>query len=109
MLSRSTINEPYSPKKPMSPSAAPTRDILVDPGAKSKQKGARRKPLTETAARKVPSTATKTTQNGARPSARKKVGVQKMRTSQILRDILTKNPDVSEFTVEQIVSSIGET
>jgi hypothetical protein len=93
----------------MSASAAPTRDILVDPGAKSKQKGARRKPLTETSARKVPSTATKTTQNGARPSTRKKVGIRKMRTSQILRDILTKNPDVSEFTVEQIVSSIGET
>ena len=91
----------------MSASAALTRDILVDPGAKTRKKAARPKPLMEATERKATSTSAKTTRRGTRTPAQK-VTRRKTRTSQILRDILTKNPDVTEFTVEQIVNSIGE-
>jgi hypothetical protein len=89
----------------MSASAALTRDTLVDPGSKSRKKAARPKPLTESAERKATSPAAKT----ARSATAKKVTRRRTRTSQVLRDILAKNPDVSEFTVEQIVNSIGQT
>jgi hypothetical protein len=91
----------------MSASVALTRDIPLDPGAKTRKKVARPRPLTESSERKPTSPSAKTTQNGTRASARK-VARRKTRTSQILRDILAKNPDVPEFTVEQIVNSIGE-
>jgi hypothetical protein len=91
----------------MSVSAAFSRDILVDPGAKPRKKVARPKPLTESGERKVTSPSAKTTRSGTRTSAQK-VSHRRTRTSQILRDILAKNPDVTEFTVEQIVNSIGE-
>src|SRR5271165_3548501 len=91
----------------MSASAALTRDILVEPGAKTRKKVARPKPLTESAERKVTSQSAKSARSETRTSARK-VTRRKARTSQILRDILAKNPDVTEFTVEQIVNSIGE-
>jgi hypothetical protein len=91
----------------MSASAVLTRDIPVGPGAKSRKKVARPKPLTESAERKATSPSAKSTRNGTRASGQK-VARRKTRTSQILRDILAKNPDVTEFTVEQIVNSIGE-
>src|ERR1700761_5973824 len=87
--------------------AALTRDTLVGPGAKTRKKVARPKPLTESAERKVTSPSAKSTRSDTRTSTRK-VTRRKTRTSQILRDILAKNPDVTEFTVEQIVDSIGE-
>jgi hypothetical protein len=87
--------------------AALTRDTLVGPGAKTRKKVARPKPLTESAERKVNSPSAKSTRSDTRTSTRK-VTRRKTRTSQILRDILAKNPDVTEFTVEQIVNSIGE-
>ena len=83
----------------MSASAAPTRNILADPGAKEKK----------TAVRKVSSAAAKKTPSGARASARKALSAEKKRTSQILRDILADNPNVTDFTVEKIVNSIGGT
>jgi hypothetical protein len=92
----------------MSASAALTRDILIEPGVKSRKKGSRPKPRTESAERKVTSPSAKTTRSDTR-TAPQKVTRRRTRTSQILRDILAKNPDVTEFTVEQIVNSIGQT
>jgi hypothetical protein len=92
----------------MSASAALTRDILLEPGVKNRKKGSRAKPRTEPAERKVTPSSAKTTRSDARTSTQK-VTRRKTRTSQILRDILAKNPDVTEFTVEQIVNSIGQT
>jgi hypothetical protein len=83
----------------MSASAAPTSNILADPGAKVKK----------TAVRKVSSAAAKTTRSGARASARKALSPEKKRTSQILRGILADNPNATDFTVEKIVNSIGGT
>jgi hypothetical protein len=40
---------------------------------------------------------------------RKAKALPAVRTSQILREILTKNPTVKNFTVKQIVESIGDT
>jgi len=46
-----------------------------------------------------------------RPGARRRAAAsgkaEKIRTSQILREILTKNPEAETFTVEHIVTSIG--
>jgi len=83
----------------MSASAAPASNILAHPGAKVKK----------TAVRKISSTAAKTTRSGARTSAKKALPAEKKRTSQILRDILADNPNVTEFSVEKIVNSIGGT
>ena len=43
------------------------------------------------------------------PLVRKSRAVPAVRTSQILREILTKNPTVKNFTVKKIVESIGDT
>jgi hypothetical protein len=39
----------------------------------------------------------------------KEGATENLRTSQLLRNLLEKNPGVENFTVEQIVSSIGNT
>jgi hypothetical protein len=57
-------------------------------------------------ARKKPSLLSKRTKSG---SDAKKTQAPTVRTSQILREILTKNPTVKSFTVKKIVESIGDT
>jgi hypothetical protein len=89
----------------MSASASLTRKTVIDPGTKPKRATARSGPVKKV--RESPTAEIKTTRNGARRTA-KVVSRRKARTSQILRDILTNNPDDTEFTVEQIVNSIGE-
>jgi len=72
------------------------RLTLVAAGAATKSTG--RKTLK--IERKTPSTAAfPVNRSGAVPS---------IRTSQVLRDILAKNPKVQNFTIRQIVESIGE-
>jgi len=90
----------------MSASASLTRKTVINPGTKPKRAAARSGPVKKV--RESPAAETKTARNGARRTA-KVVSRRKARTSQILRDILANNPDHTEFTVEQIVNSIGET
>jgi hypothetical protein len=93
----------------MSASVALTRNVLADPGTKPKKTVARHKPVKKSAVREKLSVAEKkATRNGTRASAKKSVAPEKKRTSQILRDILTDNPGVTDFSVEKIVNSIGE-
>ncbi len=92
----------------MSASAALTRNILADPGAKSKKTAARNKAGKNSAVPEKPSAVAKTTRSGSRTSAKRVLSPEKKRTSQTLRDLLTNNPKVTDFTVEKIVNSIGE-
>jgi hypothetical protein len=48
-----------------------------------------------------------TKQTGVPLSSRRVPNVPPVRTSQLLRELLTKNPTVKTFTVERIVNSIG--
>jgi hypothetical protein len=94
----------------MSASAPLTRNILVDPGAKSKKIAPRPKPVQKSAVRERSAAVTKktrTARNGTRPAAKKVPSAEKKRTSQILRDILANNPGETDFSVEKIVNSIG--
>ena len=91
----------------MSVSAPLTRDIPAVPGTKSKKTAARTRPLKKATVRAKAPAVSKTARNGTRTSARKVVAPGKMRTSQILRDLLANNPNVVDFSVERIVNSIG--
>jgi hypothetical protein len=86
----------------MSASASLTRKTVIDPGSKPKRATARSGPVKKV--RESPTAEIKTARKTAKVVSRRKA-----RTSQILRDILANNPNHTEFTVEQIVNSIGET
>jgi hypothetical protein len=81
----------------MTAQAAAFPPILNFPRAEAVRRTARRKPS-------LLSRRTKSVL-----SVRKAKAVPAVRTSQILREILTKNPTVKNFTVKQIVESIGDT
>jgi hypothetical protein len=93
----------------MSASAALPRNVLAAPGAKLKKTAVRKSPAKRAAVLERTPAASKTARNGARTSARRLPSPDRPRTSQILRDILANNPDVTDFTVEKIVDSIGGT
>lgn len=93
----------------MTASAALPRKTLAEPGTPVKKSAARRKATTKPAARESSSAFAKATRNGAPASAKKAPTAEKTRTSQVLRNLLANHPDVTDFTVEQIVSAIGET
>jgi hypothetical protein len=93
----------------MSASAALPRDIL-DSGAKVRKSAARQKVIKKPAVTAKAVGAVKSAdRRGLRTLTNKTSSSKKARTSQVLRNILAKNPDVQDFTVEKIVNSIGET
>jgi hypothetical protein len=92
----------------MSASAALPRDIL-DSGAKVRKSAARQKVIKKPVVTAKAVGAVKSPERrGLRTLTNKTSSSKKARTSQILRDILAKNPNVQDFTVEKIVNSIGE-
>lgn len=95
----------------MTASAALPRKTLAKPGTAVKKSAARPKAAKKSAARVSSSVFAKMTRNGAPTSIKTKKAptAEKTRTSQVLRNLLANHPDVTEFTVEQIVSAIGET
>jgi len=96
----------------MSASAAFTSTILDGPKVKTKKSAVRKQPVKRTVNREKasagPAVRTKT-RTGTRSSDKNLLSPRRPRTSQILREILAKNPDVENFTVDTIVNSIGET
>jgi hypothetical protein len=82
---------------------------LAAAGSKSKKTAARNKPINAAAVKKTSSTASTASRKARRTSTKELPAPERLRTSQILRDILAKNPDVTDFTVEKIVNSIGGT
>ncbi|MBV8141556.1 MAG: exopolysaccharide biosynthesis protein [Verrucomicrobia bacterium] len=83
--------------------------ILGIPGTKLERGAARRRPQRAPSARKVAATALKPARSRARTTPKSASASQPLRTSQVLKDILAKNPGVSEFSIERIVNSIGDT
>jgi hypothetical protein len=92
----------------MSASVAVSPAIRDDPGVKAKKSTVRSSPVKRAAVREKAGVVTKKTRNGTRSPGQKLAAPKRLRTSQILREILANNPGVEDFTVEQIVNSIGE-
>jgi hypothetical protein len=91
----------------MSSSAALTRNI-PDSGSKVRKSAVRHKAIKEPVVTTEAAVLVKSSErNGTRTLTQKSSSPKKARTSQILLEILADNPDVQNFTVEEIVNSIG--
>jgi len=93
----------------MRASAVLPRKTLAEPATPVKKSAARRTAAAKSAARESSAALSKVRRNGVAASTKKASTAERTRTSQVLRNLLANHPDVTEFTVEQIVSAIGDT